>query len=430
METSPLTDSVVDCPDCQPGGLSRRTLLRGMLLGAGIAAASPLLSPLSTRVAYAATPGYVGDTLVVLSLRGGFDGMSAIVPAGDADYYRLRPTIGVPAARTIALDSRFGLHPAMAPLKPLLDAGQLGFVHAVGLPGPNRSHFEAMNELEQAAPGSSLRTGWLDRTLALHDPSGPFGAVQVGSTEMPYALIGPFPALGMDSLSGFTLNAAWDADSRARWTKALESMHSHAGTTLKQSAAETLGALDTAATLAYAPAAGVTYPDSGLGGALSDAARLIKGKVGIRVITIDEGDWDMHAGLGTSDNGWMHDHLTDLSTCLAAFAADLGTRLANVTLITLTEFGRRAQENESQGLDHGWGTAMMLLGGGVVPGVHGTWPGLSDAALTDGDLTATTDYRAVLADVLLNRCSASVAEIGTVLPGFTGATLGVTTPRP
>lgn len=419
------------CTECRTV-VSRRTVLRGIALGAGMAAASQLVGPLGTRVAYAATPGYSGDTLVVLSLRGGFDGLSAIVPAFDPDYYRLRPSIAVPAARTLPLDSRFGLHPALAPLSSLVTAGQLAFVHAVGLPAPNRSHFEAMDELEQAAPGSSLRTGWLDRSLGLHDPTGPFGAVQMGSTSMPYSLLGPFPALSMDSLSDFRLQATWDAASRTRWSTALNAMHSRAGSGVRASAEGTLAALGTASTLAgdaYAPAVDVVYPDSELGRALSDAARLIKGNAGARVITIDEGNWDMHAGLGTADSGWMHDHLADLAASLAAFAHDLGTLLDNVTLLTLTEFGRRAGENESQGVDHGWGSAMILMGGGVVPGVHGTWPGLGDASLVDGDLAVTTDYRAVLADVLSKRCGASVAEVATVLPGFSGSALGVTRAR-
>ncbi|MCX6459980.1 MAG: DUF1501 domain-containing protein [Actinobacteria bacterium] len=424
-----MTD--IECTTCEPArGISRRTVLRGMAIGAAVAGVSSALGPFGTRVAWAATPGYTGDTLVILSLRGGFDAMSAIVPAADPDYYRLRPSIAIPAARTLPIDSRFGLHPALAPLTPLIDAGHLGFVHAVGLPAPNRSHFDAMDELEQAAPGSALRTGWLDRMLALHDPDGPFGAVQMGSSTMPYSLAGSFPALGMDSLDGFSLHAAWDAASTTRWSNALTALHTGAGAALKESATGTLGALATTAALASAAnAPTVTYPDTNLGHALSDAGRLIRGNKGARVITIDEGDWDMHAGMGTVDGGWMVDHLTDLGACLAAFAADLGSRIANVTLLTITEFGRRASENESQGLDHGWGSAMMLLGGGVVPGVHGSWPGLSDAALNDGDLAVTTDYRAVLADVLTNRCGASTSEVASVLPGFTGATLGVTRAR-
>ncbi len=145
------------------------------------------------------------------------------------------------------------------------------------------------------------------------------------------------------------------------------------------------------------------------------------------MLTIDLGDWDMHAGLGRFNGGWMRDKLVDLGAALAAFATDLGAGMDAVTLVTLSEFGRRVEENESGGVDHGWGNLMMVLGGNVVKGVHGTWPGLAKANLTNGDLTVTTDYRAVLADVLVNRTGASVAQAQQVFPGFNGTTIGVTT---
>ena len=155
---------------------------------------------------------------------------------------------------------------------------------------------------------------------------------------------------------------------------------------------------------------------------------MIKSEVGARVITADEGDWDMHADLGRVDGGWMFEKLTDLSGSLAAFLEDLGPAREQVTLITISEFGRRAQENESGGVDHGWGNVMFVAGGNVNPGVHGDWPGLAAGALEDGDLRATTDYRAVLADVLAHRCGADAAAINAVLPGWNGELLGVTSP--
>jgi uncharacterized protein (DUF1501 family) len=144
------------------------------------------------------------------------------------------------------------------------------------------------------------------------------------------------------------------------------------------------------------------------------------------VLTIDLGDWDMHADLGRVDGGWMRDKLTDLGNSLAAFGTDLGAAMSGVTLVTISEFGRRVQENESGGVDHGWGNVMMVMGGNVVQGVHGTWPGMAAAKLTQGDLTVTTDYRAVLADVLVNRTGASVAQVKEVFPGYDGTTIGVT----
>jgi uncharacterized protein (DUF1501 family) len=182
-----------------------------------------------------------------------------------------------------------------------------------------------------------------------------------------------------------------------------------------------LGALATANDLrnaGYTPA--VTYPDTDLGHALEDIARLVKADVGLQVACLDYGDWDMHVGMGTVDTGWMHDHLTELGTALDAFATDLGGKLDDVTLLTLTEFGRRIEENGSGGTDHGYGQTVFLLGGGVKGGqVHGSWPGLAPGNLIDGDLAKTTDYRSILAEVLEKRCEAS--SVGGIFPGLDSA---------
>lgn len=409
------------CPECLSADISRRSLLVSLgVLG------STLLAAGTTRVAWAEGP-WDGDTLVVLSLRGGFDGLSAVVPLGDPDYAALRPTIAVPSAAALQLDAMFGMHPAMTALKAQWDSGRVAVVAATGMPNPNRSHFSAMDEIERAAPGSGIRSGWLDRMLSLHDPAGPFGAVQLGSTSMPMAFAGPYDELGMDRLTDFALDGASKPDDRTRWATALTALHDRAGDGLKTSAGMTLSALATAATLTdYTPAA--AYPDSDLGRTLQDVAQLIKADLGARVITADEGDWDMHADLGRVDAGWMHDKLTDLSDSLAAFLDDLGPARDRVTLITMSEFGRRAEENESGGVDHGWGNVMFVAGGNVNPGMHGHWPGLSAGELLDGDLRATTDYRAVLADVLVHRCGADSAAVNSVLPGWDGQTPGVTAP--
>jgi len=425
----PTTSSLPAC--CEEGlrasTITRRSLLKALGIGAAVATVSPMVN---MRAAFAADAGWTGDTIVILSLRGGFDGLSAVAPIGDPAYATNRPSIAVPASAAFQLDPMFGMHPSLSSLQPLWSGGKLAFVHAAGLPAPNRSHFAAMDELERAAPGTSARTGWLDRTIGLHTAGGPFGAVQLGSTDIPESLAGPWPVLGMSSIDSFSLSAAGDTASRARWSTALNALHNHAPAELADTAATTLSALDTAATLAagtYLADNGATYPSSNLGDALKNAAQLIKANVGTRVITIDEGDWDMHSGLGSVDNGWMHNNLTNLGDALAAFAIDLGAGMDSVTLVTISEFGRRVQENESGGVDHGWGNLMMVLGGHVNTAVHGSWPTLDDSALTDGDLTATTDYRAVLADVLVNRTGASSAQIQDVFPNYNGTTLGVTT---
>lgn len=427
------------CAECErvdkQAQVSRRGLLKG-LLGAGAAmVALPALETVSARAAFSATP-YSGDTLVVVSFRGGFDGMSAVVPAFDANYYKLRPSIGIPANSLLQLDNNFGMHPALSSLKPLWDANQLAFVHATGMIYPDRSHFSAMAEMENATIGSSIRTGWLDRMLSLGDSGGPFGAVQIGGTDVPYSLAGGEPVLALSSLNDFSLDGTND-NNRAKWSTALRALHAGAPASLAEPAGTTLSALDTVTAMTskpYVPSNGASYSNSDLSRSLRDVAQLIKANVGVQVVTLDVGNWDMHSGLSYTNNplaGWMADQLNDVGDSFAAFAQDLGSAMNNVTLVTMSEFGRRAYENGSNGVDHGWGNAMFVLGGGVNGGkVYGSWPGLDDAHLDQGDLAVTTDYRAVLADVLQNRCNASTSGIKTVFPDFKGSSsLGLTAAR-
>jgi len=420
---APAPGRVADCtcPDgVRASGMSRRSLLKA--LGAG-ALTLTATEAVSTQVAFAA-PGYTGDVLVVLSLRGGFDGLSAVVPAGDPEYYRLRPTIAVPQSSLLALDGTFGLHPALAPLLPLWRAGTLGAVHGVGQPDATRSHFAAMEEMERAAPGTSLRTGWLDRTMGTRATGSTFSALSLGSPTTPSSLAGPRPELAMDDLAGFALDGPWDATERARWTTALRSLHAEGPATVAAGGTAALAAAEVVAGMGGAtPAA--TYPEGDLGTSLRDLARMIKAGVGVQVAAVDYGDWDMHADLGRAGGGWMAGKLAELASAMAAFAADLGPRMDGVTVLTLSEFGRRAAENGSGGLDHGHGNLVLMMGGGVVGGrVHGAWPGLGGGALDDGALAGTTDYRAVIGEVLQKRCGAG--SLADVFPGFGGgAGLGV-----
>lgn len=409
------------CAECE--AVSRRGFLT-MLGGASLAAAaSPLLI---SGIGWAA-PGYTGDVLVVLSLRGGFDGLSALVPVADPAYPDLRPSIGVPAALTKPLDPVFGLNVALEALMPLWNAGDLAIVASAGLMAPNRSHFAAMDEIERAAPGSNSHSGWLDRVLGSWPANGAFDGVQIGSGGMPLAYSGPYDELAFDRLSDFGISAAWNADERKKWISALTGLHSSAPPWVKDPATATLAALDTAASVGgYTPS--VTYPDTGLGRTLRETAHVIKAGIGARVITVDEGGWDMHSDLGRAGQyGWMYDKLRDVGGSIAAFFADLGSLSNGVTLVALSEFGRRVQENNSGGLDHGWGNVMLVAGGNVNGGnVFGNWLGLSD--LEEGDVRVTTDYRTVLADILTNRCDASAEVVRSVFPGFTAVPMGLTAP--
>jgi uncharacterized protein (DUF1501 family) len=410
--------------------LSRRRLL-GRSLAAG--AAGPLAGLLgegpSTRLAFA-DAAYTGDTLVVLSLRGGFDGLSAIAPIGDPGYYTARPTLALPKSQVIAGDGTFGLHPALAPLLPMWSGGHLAAVHAVGQPNPTRSHFAAMETLDNAAPGTPIRSGWLDRMLGVAGTTGPLAGVSLGDTMPARLLGGPTPAVSMDGIDDFTLAGE---SAKRPMAAALRAMYAGAPELLAapaRAADAALTATNSVRADAYTPANGAAYPATALGTALRDVARLIKSNVGLAAATVDQGDWDMHNSLGTAVKGQrMYDNLTDLAGTLAAFAADLGPAgMANVTLVTISEFGRRVAENASRGVDHGHGNAMLLMGGGVRGGkVYGSWPGLSPAALVNGDLAATTDYRTVIGEVLQKRCG--FGDLAKVFPGVTPGSFGLAAAR-
>jgi uncharacterized protein (DUF1501 family) len=425
-----LMNRTTDCGCAENNALSRRGLLgRGLAAGAAGALTELVGEGLSTQLAFA-DAGYPGDTLIVLSLRGGFDGLSAIAPIGDPDYYKARPTIAVPRSQVIAGDGTFGLHPALAPLLPMWQGGSLAAVHAVGQPNPTRSHFAAMEAMENAAPGTSVRSGWLDRMLGGTGGTGPLAGVSLGNAMPARLFAGAAPAVSMDGIDGFVL--AGESATRPM-VAALRSMYAGAPDLLAAPAGAADAALTATTSLRaapYFPANGAVYPKTPLGTALRDVARLVKANVGLAAAAVDSGDWDMHEGLGTAVAGQrMYDNLNEVAVALAAFAGDLGPAgMANVTLVTVSEFGRRVQENASRGVDHGHGNAMLLMGGGIRGGrIYGRWPGLSAAALVDGDLAATTDYRAVIGELLQKRCG--VGSLSDVFPGVAPGSFGLAAAR-
>lgn len=413
------------CLECAQ--LTRRRFLgASMAIGGGLA----LASTMGTRVAMAG--GYTGDVLVVLSLRGGFDGLSAVVPHGEGNnFYNRRPNIAVPEQVLLCKDSRFGLHPALAPLVPWWNNGTFGAVHAVGQPSGTRSHFQATEEMERAAPNSSLRSGWLDRAIGQRGMTSVFSALQVGDSLPSRALAGDTPELSMNSIEDFSLagtNVRKDPAEFNRWTKAIKALNATSPAEIKQPLNTVVSALKTTSDIAnssYKP--GASYPKGELGEALRDIARLIKAQIGVQIVCLDFNNWDMHEGLGRHDQegSWMTSQLSELANCLSAFATDLGGWYNKTSVVTMSEFGRRAAENSSGGLDHGHGNVMFLMGGNVVGGrVHGTWPGMSDGQLDDGDLAGANDFRVVLAEILRKRCGQ--AGLGSVFPGADlNAQLGV-----
>jgi len=377
-------------------------------------AALPLALP---RLAFASSTA-VRDTLVVVFQRGGMDALNAVVPHADADYYRLRPTLAIPRPGTgtgaaLDLDGFFGLNPALAPLLPIYQAGRLAAVHATGFLLGSRSHFDCQDFMERAALNSAgVSSGWLNRHLEAVGVTETFEAVGVGKT-LQLALRGNAPAIGLDTFAGFTVRST--SARKSEINDALEGLFA-SDSLLDTTARRSFAAVDELAAAnpgQYAPANGAVYPNTAFGNQLKSIAQLIKADLGLSVATIDIGGWDHH----DDEADQLTPLLDELGKAMAAFDNDLGAAMANVTVVTMTEFGRRAQQNASGGTDHGSGYGMLLMGGGVLGrNVYRQWPGLRDDQLFRGDLAITTDYRSVLSEVLVKRMGGS--DLARVFPGF------------
>lgn len=407
-------------PSCADYGVSRRTVLKsaGLIGMAGVSTA--MFGDVLTSTAYGAT---TGNILVVLSLRGGADGMSMMVPHAESAYYSARPSIAVKKETLLAPDATFGLHPSFKPLEGLWQSGQMAAIHAVGLPTPNRSHFEAMELVEDADPGSSERIGWLNRVIGCFATTDVFDGIQVGGTVMPTSLIGPEPAFATSDFA--SLSAPWSTNTTygPRIRRALADMYADAGTVIGRAGRDAVALDARAATIAAeekkGPQHGAEYPKhSELGAALASSAALIRSGVGVRAIAVDFGGWDHHV-----DISWrISSQIEQMSKCIAAFLADLGPHASRVTIVTLSEFGRRLGQNGAAGLDHGYGNAVFAFGAGVRGGYYASWPTLAQGRQVDGDLAVTTDYRSVLAEILETRFPE--VGVGTVFPGLTRSTVG------
>lgn len=391
--------------------LSRRRFLQGTGMAAAATIAAPSWMP---RVVLADTTTN-RDVLVVLFLRGAIDSLSVIVPHQESEYYRLRPTQAVPRPGQtngcIDLDGQFGLHPGMASLMTAYNNGDLALVAAAGSNDPSRSHFDGQRMIEFGVPvdRSAYSNGWLARHLLLSP--APIGSVlraaTIGST-VPYSLYGAPNSLPVTDPSKFALPGR--VATRTLRDSFLRDVYATQEQLVTRAA---LNTIDTVALLGavswtnYNPAPGVTYPVTSLGYALKNAAALIKAQVGVEVLAIDVNNFDTHAEQGTLDGG-LNTLLVDLADSLAAFYGDLGTLWDRTSLVAMSEFGRRIEENGSEGTDHGHGTMMLAMGGGINGGrVLHRWPGLAAANLYEGlDLAVTIDYRNILAEILARRCGA------------------------
>ncbi len=383
------------------------------------------------RTAYAEGGAARPKILIAIFQRGAVDGLSMVVPHGDRDYYDSRGSIAVarPAAgaadATVDLDGFFGLHPAMQPLKPLWDDRHLSIVHACGSPDTTRSHFDAQDYMESGTPGvKTTQDGWLARGLQAMPaaPASPFRAVAMGP-QLPRALRGDVAAVAMGTVADFdvkqdmgrmgggTVNARYGFESL--YEQGVKDI-------LHGTGRETFDAvkmLRAANPQGFAPDNGAQYPKGRLGDSVKQIAQLIKADVGLEVAFADMGGWDTHANQG-NEKGQLAQRLAEFSQSLAALYRDLGDRMADVVILTMSEFGRTVRENGNRGTDHGHATAMLVLGGPVRGGrMAGSWPGLAREQLYEQrDLAVTTDFRNLFAEVAVRHLGLS--PTAPLFPGF------------
>jgi uncharacterized protein (DUF1501 family) len=365
-------------------------------------------------------------TLIAIFQRGAVDGLNMVVPFGESNYYSVRPGIGIPkpaggnAESAINLDGFFGLHPQLTAFKPLWDSKRLAIVHAAGSPDNTRSHFDAQDYMESATPGlKATRDGWLNRYLQFKDDPDHslFRAVAITKT-MPRVLQGPAPAVAMSSIAEFGIR---DGKASAEMQNGFEAMYARkVNDSLVDMGRETFEAvnfLKQANPAQYKPENGAQYPRNPFGNSLLQIAQLIKADVGLEVAFTDIGGWDTHVNQGDS-RGQLANLLGQFSSAIAALYQDLGQRMDDVVILTMSEFGRTVRENGNRGTDHGHANAMFVMGNSVHGGkVYGRWPGLSEDKLYEGrDLALTTDFRDVFGEIAARHLGTK--DTGAIFPGY------------
>ncbi|MEP6703571.1 MAG: DUF1501 domain-containing protein [Acidobacteriota bacterium] len=366
--------------------------------------------------------------LVTIFQRGAVDGLNMIVPHGDSEYYDLRRSIAVPRPGktdgALDIDGHFGLHPAMQSLTPFWKSKQLAVIHSAGSPENTRSHFDAQDYMESGTPGNkSTRDGWLNRLLqsSVGKEASPFRAVSMTSS-LPRALYGRSPSVAMTNLSDFAIKAGlYTQDFKGGFEGIYQQ---NAKDSLSETGRETFEAvnfLKQANPAQFKAENGAVYPNTDFGRSMRQIAQLIKAGVGLEVAFTDTGNdvrWDTHTNEGGA-RGQLSNFLRTFSQAIAAFATDLDKGMDDVTLLTMSEFGRTARENGSGGTDHGHGNAMMVLGNSVKGGkVYGDWKGLKNEQLNEGrDLAVTTDFRDVFAEVASKHLGSK--DLNSLFPKYT-----------
>ena len=380
---------------------------RGFMKGGALALVGTSVVPsFLTRSIYAemTTAAANKKKLVVIFQRGACDGLNVVVPYTEKNYYSMRPTIAIQPNEVIDLNGFFGLHPQMAAFKPLYDQGHLAIVHAVGSPDPSRSHFDAQDYMESGTPGVKVTPdGWLNRALQTEPLTGKptaFRAVALG-TDVPRTLQGKVPAIAVANLADFSV--AGKGPQTSSISNAFQAMYDEStDAVLHGTGEETFEAvkmLKAADPAKYQPAAGVSYPNTAFGNSMKQIAQLLKANLGVEAAFSDIGGWDTHQNQGGA-NGQLANRLKEFSETIAAFWQDMGSDQENITLVTMSEFGRTARQNGTGGTDHGHANVMFVLGGAVKGGkIYGKWPGVADEQLNEGrDLKVTTDFRNVLGE--------------------------------
>ena len=399
--------------------ITRRIFLKG---GAMAIAATAAVPSFLTRAVYGLDTASTGrrKRFVVLFQRGAADGLNIVVPYGENAYYGMRPSIAISRQSVLDLDGFFGLHPSLAPLKPLWEQKHLAIVHAAGSPDNTRSHFDAQDYMESGTPGvKSTEDGWLNRALhAGQQDASPFRAVALG-TGLPRTLAGPAPAIAIANLNEFGVGGRNPA--AVPIANTFEAMYDHSvDAVLHGTGQETFDAvkmLKSADPARYTPAPGANYPRGRFGDSLKQVAQLLKADLGVEVAFADIGGWDHHVNEGNTQ-GQLANLLREFGGSIAAFWTDLGDLGGDTVLVTMSEFGRTARENGNRGTDHGHANVMFVMGGPVKGGkVYGRWPGLAPEQLYEGrDLALTTDFRRVLGEAVYAHLGNK--ELDAVFPGF------------
>ena len=377
------------------------------------------------RTAFAAGDSRQPRRLIAIFQRGAVDGLNMVVPCGEAEYYRARPSIAIPRPNggegsALDLDGFFGFNPRLSPLKPLWDRRDLAIVHACGSPDSTRSHFDAQDYMETATPGvKSTGDGWLNRYLQARraGETTAFRAVALGP-QLPRILQGTAPALAVNQISQFGIRSGGNSEMlgasfEAQYAAAADRVLNGIG----REAFDAIKMLKAADPSKYQPTHGTEYPRSPFGQALKQIAQLTKAGVGLEVAFADIGGWDTHVNQGAAQ-GQLAARLDDFARSVAALVADLDERMADTVVLTMSEFGRAVAQNGSRGTDHGHGNAMMVIGGGVRGGrVYGKWPGLAiDRRYEGRDLAVTTDFRDVFGEIVVRHLG--VADTKPIFPGY------------